>query len=662
MNVLLKASSRRISRLVPALACLSMFGTGCSQQKLPSRQEVDRQALAAESLHMARLYARWQQEVQAQGRGDRKNGDGRQMPIDLSDDSQYSFVKNRLEAAGNTPENSPQLFRRLEKARKDKKTGTPGSATREALLHSTTTDGSSESSRCGHLLPLTDVATTDASVARFQASGLVTCFNGSDYSYADVTAFATNPERTQFRVLDTQSLEEYAGAVLETPPVDLSLTVGTGEELFVDSMAVAFDESTGEAHLSYTAAESSIVAPGARDYNTLSITHPRELTGKHYQDNPIRTCLERGFLSGFLDCDYTSGHKDPVTGVFTPFAKPFTGIAAVDPEASKPPMGEWISAQGQYWEPVGGYDISHLYVVMSGEYLVSLPPYCTVDTLTSDVNVVLMERGGKCTAGTAPGSSVLKGGIPFQTPFFDTSTPLLLHVPFNGVADFGKDCLDPFQNARLMLRATVKATCTNPINNRVTTYTRSRFQDIVNIDWRNACLAEGTQVTTADGKTVPVEQVKLGDKLLTNGKGVALTVTAVSRGGEHKPLVKLKDEHGGEVMVTETHPMVTAKRGVVQARELKVGEALLTRTGTATLVGVERVPFSGQVFNFALGTPEELARVAPEARTLYANGYLVGDSHLQATLEKQRTPDARELLTRLNGAWHEDFRRYQARR
>jgi hypothetical protein len=239
--------------------------------------------------------------------------------------------------------------------------------------------------------------------------------------------------------------------------------------------------------------------------------------------------------------------------------------------------------------------------------------------------------------------------------------PALLHVPFSGVADFGRDCLDPFQNARLMLRATVRATCTDPHSGRTTSYTRSRFQDIVNVDWRNACLAEGTRVTKADGKTVPVEQVKLGDKLLTNGKGVALTVTSVSRGGEHKPLVKLRDEQGGEVMVTETHPMVTAKRGVVQAAELKVGEALLTRTGTATLVGVERVPFSGQVFNFALGTPEELASVGPEARTLYANGYLVGDSHMQATLKKRRTLDARELLTRLDGAWHEDFRLHQAR-
>jgi hypothetical protein len=207
----------------------------------------------------------------------------------------------------------------------------------------------------------------------------------------------------------------------------------------------------------------------------------------------------------------------------------------------------------------------------------------------------------------------------------------------------------------------MRATCVDYRTGETRTFTRSRFQNIENLDWRNACLAEGTRVTKADGSQVPVEQVKVGDKLLSNGKGLALTVTTVSRGGESKPIVKLRDEKGGEVMVTQTHPMLTATRGVVQAGELKVGDALLTRTGSAKLVGVERMAYAGQVYNFALGTQEELAQAPAEARTLYANGYLVGDSQMQSTLEKQRTQDTREVLSRLNGAWHEDFRRHQAR-
>ncbi|PTL83272.1 hypothetical protein DAT35_14885 [Vitiosangium sp. GDMCC 1.1324] len=660
-----------LQRLVPALVCLAMLGAGCGQQMVPpQQQESDRQAQANDSLYMARLYTQWRQAVQSQGKGGGQHGDDRQMPIDLSDDTQYSFVKNRLKAAGNTLENSPQLFRSLEKARKDKRSGNPDTVTRKDMLTSGTTSTSQAREWCGHLLPLNEVATNDPSVARYQASTLVTCFNGSDYAYADVTAYATNLEHTQFRVLGSQALEEYASKVLETPPVDLDVKVNPQEMLFVDSVAMAFDEATGESHMSYTVAESSIIPTGAQyDVNIIRVEHPVERLGWHNPaDNPIRTCLQRGAVRGSLDCDYASGNLDPSSGLFRPFAAPYTGIAAADGETSAR-TGVWTPGRGEYWVPAGGFDASHLYVAARGEYLVMLPAPeprltsagCTLDSLTSQVDVVLLERGGRCTAGDAPGTLVLKGSLPFKTPYVDGYDPKVFHTPFNGLMDFGKDCLNVFQNFKLMLRATVKATCVDPRTGASKPITRSRYQEILNLDTRNACLAQGTRVTKADGKTVKVEQVKLGDKLLANGQGLALTVTSVSRGGENKPLVKLRDDHGGEVMVTETHPMVTAKRGVVQAGELKPGEALLTRTGTATLVGVERVPYSGEVFNFALGTPEELASVKPEARTLYANGYLVGDSHMQLTLEKQRVLDAREVLTRLDGAWHEDFRLHQAR-
>lgn len=651
MNV--SSKFRALPRLLTALVGLSMFGVGCSQQKAPA-QQVDRQALAAESVHMSRLYSQWQKQVDAQARGGVKKG-GSQMPIDLSDDTQYGFVKARLAAAGNTPENSPQLFRRLEKARKDKKIGGPRTA-REDMLTATDTTASPERAWCGHLLPLSDVDSGSSSEARFQATSLISCFNGSDYAYADVTAFATNPEQTQFRVLGSQSLEEYAGAVLETPPVDFSMKVGTGEMLVVDSVAMAFDESSGETYFSYAMTESSVVATGVIDINYLEFSHPRQLIGSHLADNPIRTCLERGAIAGFMDCDYTSGSKDPVSGNFLPFARPYTGIAAVDAETSLR-TDIWTAARNSYWEPTGGYDVSHLYLPMRGEYLVSVPEDCTLNTFDSEVVVVLMERGGMCAAGKDPGTSVAKGSLPFQTPYRDGYYPSRMHAPIDGLVDFGKDCLSAYQNARLMLRSTVKATCpTAPTN-----YTRSRYMDIYNVDWNNACLAKGTRVMKADGRTVAVEDVKRGDKLLANDKGLALTVTAVSRGGESKPMVKLRDDHGGEALVTATHPMVTAKHGVVQAGELKAGESLRTRTGTATLVSVERVPYSGDVFNFALGTPEELASVGPEAHTMYANGYLVGDSLMQTTLEKQRVREASEVLTKLDSAWREDFQRHQAR-
>ena len=91
MNVSLNDSFRMLPRLVPALVCLAMLGAGCGQQKVPPRQqEADRQALAADSLHMARLYADWRQRVRSQGQ--QRHGEYVQMPLDLSEDAQYRFV------------------------------------------------------------------------------------------------------------------------------------------------------------------------------------------------------------------------------------------------------------------------------------------------------------------------------------------------------------------------------------------------------------------------------------------------------------------------------------------------------------------------------------------------------------------------------------------
>jgi hypothetical protein len=654
-------------RLVPALSCLTMLGAGCAQQKAP--EPVDPATLAADSNYMAQLYSRWEQEVSAQSKDSNKPR-ANQMPLDLSDEAQYRFVKNRLQAAGSNPENSPQLFRRLEKMRKEKKAAIPGVQTRKDMVTSTTSGTAGrENPWCGHLLPLADTASPDSTTVKFQASGLVTCFNGSDYGYVDVTAFASDAARKSFRVLGTESYEEYAGKLLETPTLDLGVKANPDEILFVDSVSMAFNEATGESHVSYTVAETSLslgAHPAPTPFtNTILFDHPKELIGKHFQDNPIRTCLERGGVFGYLDCDYASGNLDPATGNFRPFAKPFTGIGAVDAEASRPPTGSWTGKRGDYWAPASGvYDQNRLYLAMRGKHRLSLETWCRVDAQDSDVSLILLETGGKCAGGSTAGSVVGHSSLPFKPYSRELYDNNIVSFPFDGLVDFGPDCMGLFQNTKLLVRSTVKSTCMvlgAAETPGTVSRTNTRTQMIQTLDWRNLCLAKGTQVETADGKAVPVEQVKVGDKLLANGNGLALTVTTVSRGSESKPVVKLRDEKGSEVMVTANHPMVTAKRGLVQASELKAGDVLLTRAGATKLVGVERVPYNDEVFSFAMGTPEELAKAGPEARTLYANGFLVGDSQTQTTLEKQKLQDTREVLTKLNGAWHEDFRRHQAR-
>ncbi len=663
MNELSNPSNRMRARIASAVLALAVLGTGCSQQKAPPvQQEADKQALASDSLYMAKLFSRWSQVRAASGQA----AQGQEMPLDLSDDAQYRFVLNRVRASGSTPQNSPQLFRRIEELRRS----LPARPDAPRLQASSVTEEGTPRERCGQILGLSSERSDNAEKAKFEAMSLVTCFDGSDYAFTDVTAFATNAEQTRFRMLASQAVDDYAVGTLETPPLDLTLKTNPDELVVVDSVSMAFNEATGESYMSYSMEQSSVVSMGeqgpGRPYELISsFDHPRELIGSHMSDNAIRTCLERGAVVGYLDCDYASGSKDPVTGEFRPFAKPYTGVAGVDPEKSMAAW-QWIpwkfEDQEAYWEPSGGYDGTHLYLPLEGRYETSLPHGYRIESVESNASLILMERGGRCRAGANPGTEVAWGNLPFKPHFSDSEDSTRKIIPFKGLGDFGTDCLDFMQNTKLYIRTSVKAVYDGGpiINLNPPERYISDIKSIYNLDWRNLCLAEGTQVLKADGTTVAVEEVQVGDKLLANGSGLALTVTTLSRGGERKPLVKLTDEAGQEVMVTETHPMV-AKRGVVQALELKVGDVVLTREGGRALKKVERVPYDGQVYTVALGTSDELARVGPEARTLYANGFLVGDSFLQTKLEKERAVDAREVLAKLSKAWHQDYRHHQAK-
>lgn len=631
---------------------LATLGAGCGQQRQPPAGSFDKRVLAEDSRAMAELYAQWQRSLHSEGLKAEAN---QQMPLVLSDELQYRFVLNRLKASGFTTLNAPRLFKRLadvhgRKAPPERPLGTPGQ-TRAADVSSTESAGEAW---CGHMIPIGG-AGSDATRARFQGTALTSCFGGSDYAYVDLTAYATDSHQQVFEPLGAEYNEDYAGKVLETAPVTVSLPREEGKQLLADSLALAFNETTGQEHFTYT---SVMATPATMDMDgDIVVEHPRELLNEIPWDQAIRICLERGSVHGFLDCDYGAVRVLP-GGTWEPFPSTgATGIAAVDVAASKASASgggtpTWIPDRSAYWEPaVKPFDPTRFQVPARGVVRPHILPECHVERVTSKVAAILEDSGGWCTGGSSPGSLVGKGELPFVTP----TTPG--EYPFDGIIDFGTgNCVENAQNVRLEIWTYAEGFCPDPWGGAPEPFRCPAKVEVKPVDYKRVCMAEGTRVTRADGKPVTVEQVKVGDKLLANGKGLALTVTTVHRGGESKPLVRLRDESGHEVRVTETHPMVSAARGVVQAGELKTGEAVLTRAGARKLVSVERVPYEGRVFNFSLGTSEELAGQGPEAHTMFANGFLVGDSQMQTELEKQKRVDSRQVLARLNGAWHEDFR------
>ncbi|MCY1082655.1 Hint domain-containing protein [Archangium lansingense] len=640
------------------LMMLAVLGVACSQQRQPTPlAQVDAQQLAEDSRVMARYYAQWQASLHAQALN---SGNNERMPLDLNNEEHYRFVVNRLQASGLSPLNAPRLFLRLEELhRRVRLSERPMEVPAGAPLQAAGMQVTEEGALCGHMIPL-HATGGDATHARFQGTGLTSCFGGSDYGYVDFNAYSTDEQQTLFELLTNESHEEYAGKVLETTPVSLSVERKEGRQLLVDSLAMAFNETTGEDQITYTSVTATLHLSGAGEMG-LFLEHPRELLVES-PDKAIRICLERGSIHGFLDCDYGSVRIHP-DGTWQPFpGSGATGIVAVDAPASKATAigggtPTWIPDRTAYWAPTGGaFDTSRFQVAFRGTFFPHVIDGCQVTRVTSKVAAILMDTGGWCQAGSAPGTIVGKGELPWTAPTVPKE------FPFDGILDFGTgNCLNSAQNVRLEVWAYAEGTCPDPWGGPPEPFLCPAKAEVKPVDYKKICMAEGTRVTRADGKSVPVEQVKVGEKLLANGQGLALTVTTVHRGGESKPLVKLRDEQGREVRVTDTHPLVTAARGVVQAGALKVGDAVLTRTGARKLVAVERVPYEGLVYNFSLGTPEELAHVGPEARTLYAEGFLVGDSQMQTELEKQKRVDARAVLVRLHSEWHQDFRLSQAR-
>jgi hypothetical protein len=112
--------------------------------------------------------------------------------------------------------------------------------------------------------------------------------------------------------------------------------------------------------------------------------------------------------------------------------------------------------------------------------------------------------------------------------------------------------------------------------------------------------AAGAAVLMADGSTKPIEDVKVGDKVIatdpTTGKTAAQAVTATITGVGHKDMVTLTVDVDGEkgsktatIDATEGHPFWAPDLNRwVSAADLKPGSLLQTRAGTYVQVTATR--------------------------------------------------------------------------
>jgi len=167
------------------------------------------------------------------------------------------------------------------------------------------------------------------------------------------------------------------------------------------------------------------------------------------------------------------------------------------------------------------------------------------------------------------------------------------------------------------------------------------------------CLAEGTQVTMADGTPRNIENVGAEERVLSSIAGSAENVTSFTHGIELKPMVRLITENGHTLLLTETHPVMTSQ-GVKMANLLAEGDVVQTAEGPSRLRTVGREAFSGTVWNLTVDPVNSDA--AKTATTFYANGILVGDGHMQRDLELAERQRPVNVLKVLPAEWRQDYR------
>ena len=171
----------------------------------------------------------------------------------------------------------------------------------------------------------------------------------------------------------------------------------------------------------------------------------------------------------------------------------------------------------------------------------------------------------------------------------------------------------------------------------------------------NSCLAEGTQIETASGESSAIEGLKAGDHV-SNPYRSSLTIMDTAVGSETAPMVRIRDEGKRTLLLTETHPIQVVARGMVQAKALRQGDVVMTRTGPSKLVSVTREAYTGKVYNLKVGADAEKLALGVDQTAVYANGFLVGDGQIQSKYEAvaMERPEG-DVLARLPSRWHRDY-------
>jgi hypothetical protein len=552
--------------------------------------------------------------------------------LSMSNPLHYRALMGALERSGESPEKSPELFRRLQAAHKRGAAALGGAAPPKAVAAVTADDDPTDPQDLNFIASLSEI---ENSQSDHQATALSSIVGGTQQTSISLELYTLSDGH----VYASTSKSQYAQGV------NFSLSV-SGTEASGDGTTQAmayfiYTPNTSRAALAGEA-EPLVLAASSAQASTVNTVNPTaacmlkpnycvrsgnncvpgqyQTTCTNEVDNrtPIKTCWFRGSQA---ECDYWNSTAHPTDLVF-----PMSGSATF-PNQVVTPANPAVTIALQNPTSGGGCNV---FFQNSSD-----PQYWSASGATISWNFpsAAFPNTRDCIA------------------YYDGTTANLwmqAAVPLQG----GGGGQPPYGSLN---------------------FTSDRSQIgipgiyiIPQMYIIQGCYAAGTEITLADGTTVMAVEDFSGnqDEYVVDGDGRRRLVGGTTAGSEPKPMIRLKTDQGHDLLLTEGHPVIKADGEPVKAKALTVGQAVRTLKGHATLTEVSLETYAGRVHNLVLAPVDQSSHLPPEeGSTLYAGGILTGDGQMQNWLARQTLqvlssdPDA--VRERLDEAWLQDFENHQ---
>ena len=538
--------------------------------------------------------------------------------LNLADPAQHRFALARLKLAGKTPDNSPYLFKALEQRRQKHLS----MGYREGLLPKQEMDIQTTTAvREMHYIEQANAGenSTVAGVGKGVANS--TFPGGAYYTYVD-TSYSDSSGAPLGALTWTEAYDDGKNLVTSVSG-DLSKTrlrrYRVSSYKLEDSAAGFTDSFVYTEFGSATPA----VAPEPPKLATPVVEAPLDIK---YADNVISVCLDRTWTA---DCDYD------LTGT---------------PQSIKLPLKGSVKVTSNHV-----FDSAAINKIRTDLQNRVTPPGA------GQIKLILTNVGGGCDVKDA--NALYLGMLQFWNRVSLSADKKTFSWDLSGAsAAFFDDGCRQAQNFVKLTMLVQMPLLDKDGNGYGSSVTLSNDPAVIRPEYAlkaititNSCLAEGTQIALNEQESASIELLKTGDHV-ANPFLSSLTITDTAVGVEKTPMVRIQDEHKRTLLMTEMHPIQVLARGMVQARALREGDVVMTRTGPSKLTQVGREAYTGKVYNLKVGSAAEKHSLSEDQTVMYANGFVVGDGQIQSKYEAvAMTQKQGDLLARLPSKWHRDY-------